>query len=272
LVPLSISFVLGYHLDRKTKNGKNTTIVEALTTMSAGALAAVLASIINAGIINWPQIIPKMIFAVISASLLGGVIGTIIPNRYRGQMKKMARISLGNVNLKKVVQSSLEKFTERANNGDVTISSMIAADIPDLRLDQSKIRLAVDGLLSNALEFTPSEGEVTIKVGLLRQGDIQISIKDNGIGMSSYNLKAITDASPEMLRAAWRQIGEYPNAGLLQIRSIVEKHGGRFKLMSRQWEGTEVTIELPKESACPQQPSASESETLPQGTLEVAAA
>lgn len=272
LIPLSISFVLGYHLDRKTANGKNTTIVEALTTMSTGALAAVLASIINAGIINWPELIPRMIFAVISASLLGGVIGTMIPNRYRGHMIKMARISLGDVDLKKMVQSSLEEFTERADNENVTITSMIAADIPDLRLDPAKIRLAIDGLLSNALEFTPSEGEVVVKAVLLSQGDIQISIKDNGIGMSRHKVKAVTDASPEMLQAAWSQIGEHPNAGLLQIRSIVERHGGKFKLTSRHWEGTEAIIELPKESAGPQQPSASEPEALPQGALEAAAA
>jgi hypothetical protein len=271
LVPFGIAFILGYHLDRKTALGKRTIILEALTTMAAGSLAAVLASFINARIIDRPEMIPRMIFAVISASLLGGVIGTLVPNRYRGHTAKTARIIQNEVDLKKLIHSCLEKFIERARNENVTITSRFASDLPLLKLDQPKIGLAIDGLLSNALEFTPSEGEVTINVGILGRGDIQLTIKDNGIGMSDYKVKAITDVPSETISADWKQIGEYTNADLLQVRSIVERHGGRFQLASRQWEGTEVTIEFPKELACVRS-SAAEKKPMLQGALGTAAA
>ena len=215
--------------------------------------------------------LPRMIFAVISASLLGGMIGTLIPNRYRDRTAKSAKITRNEVDLKELVRDCLEKFADRAGNENIRITSRIAADIPLLKLDRAKVCLALGGLLSNALEFTPSEGDVTIEAGVLGQGDIRITIKDNGIGMSNYKVKTITDVPSETLHAAWQHIGEYQNANLLQVRSIVEKHGGKFQLASRQWEGTEATIELPKELACPR-PSDSEPETLPQGELGTAAA
>jgi signal transduction histidine kinase len=271
LVPLSISFILGYHLDRKSAHGKSTIILEALTTMAAGSLAAALASFINSRIIDRPEMLPRMIFAVISASLLGGIIGTLIPNRYRDRTVKSAKITRNEVDLKELVRDCLEKFADRAGNENIRITSRIAADIPLLKLDRAKISLALGGLLSNALEFTPSEGDVTIEAGVLGQGDIRVTIKDNGIGMSSYKVKTITDVPSETLHAAWQHTGEYQNANLLQVRSIVEKHGGKFQLASRQWEGTEATIELPKELACPR-PSASEPEALLQGEFGTAAA
>jgi two-component system sensor histidine kinase VicK len=226
-----------------------------LTTMSAAVLAAVLASVINAGIIKWPELVPRMVFSVTAAALLGGMIGAVIPKRYRGQITKRVKIALAEVDLKEVVQSCLDKFSERARKENVTIASTVAAEMPVLRLDLTKIRLAINGLLSNALEFTPAEGKIDIRVGLHSQGGIQLSVKDTGIGMPGYKVQAISNAPPEILHAAWKQVGEYENADLLQIRSIVEKHGGKFELKSHQWEGTEITVELPKELVCSKIPT-----------------
>ena len=275
LVPLGISLALGYHLDRKISDKRSHIVAETLTTAAAGALAAVLATAINAGNITgsifWSELAPKKIFGIIAASLLGGMIGMIVPKRYRGHMTKMAKISLAEVDLKEVVQSSLKKFSERAGNENITIDCAIADDIPLLRLDRAMIRLAIDGLLSNALEFTPSAGVVIVHTGMRSQGGIQFSIKDNGIGMSQGKVKAVMGAQPEMLHAAWQQVGEFPNASLLQVRTIVERHGGVFKLISRQWEGTEALVELPQALVCVQ-PEAFAPETVPEEVLEAEAA
>jgi hypothetical protein len=275
LVPLGISLALGYHLDRNTSDERNPIVTEALTTAAAGALAAVLATIINAGniagTILWSELVPQKIFGIIAASLLGGMIGTIVPKRYRRHATGAAKINLTDVDLKEVTQISLKKFTERAGNENITIDAKIADDIPLLRLDRAKIELAIDGLLSNALEFTPSGGVVIIHAGMHGQGGIRFSVRDNGIGMSPDKVKAVTGAQPELLHAAWQQIGEYPHANLLQVRAIVERHGGNFKLISRQWEGTEAVVELPPTLVCGQ-PEAAAPETIFEDVLEAEAA
>ena len=275
LVPLGISLALGYHLDRNVTDGKSPIVTEALTIAAAGALAAVLATIINAGNITgsilWSELVPKKIFGIIAASLLGGMIGTIVPKRCRRHAIRMAKINLAGVDLKEVIRASLNKFAERAGNENITVNSRIDDDIPLMRLDRAKIERVVDGLLSNALEFTPSAGVVILHAGMLSQGGVRFSFKDNGIGMSPDKVKAVTGAQPEILFAAWQQIGEYPHANLLQVRAIVERHGGNFKLISRQWEGTEALVELPQTLVC-DQPEASAPETTFEEVLEAEAA
>jgi hypothetical protein len=250
LVPLSIAFTLGYHLDRKTIKGTHTTIVETLTTMSAAVLAAVLASAINAGIIKWDELLPRMIFSVMSSALLGGMIGAVIPKRCRGHITKRTKVTLAEVDLKELVNRCMEKFSERAKKENVTLSSSVASNLPVLRIDADKIMRAINGLLSNALEFTPADGKIDVRVGLQSQGGVQLSVKDNGIGMSNHIVKSITDTPPELVHAAWKHVGEFENANLIQIWSIFEKHGGSFELKSRQWEGSEIIVDLPKERVC----------------------
>jgi hypothetical protein len=249
LLPLSIAFILGYHLDRKTADGKRTIVIEALTTMLAAMLAAVLALVINAGIIHWSELLPRMYFSLTSAALLGSIIGAVIPNRIRGQINRGTKVVLEEVNLNASIQSCMDKFADRAKKDNVKITAVVADNLPVLIADPGKIKLVINGLISNALEFTPGEGRITISASVDSQGGIRLSVKDDGIGMSSHKMRTVVDAPPEKIHAAWEQVGDSEDADLIQIHSIVEKHGGKFKLNSRQWEGTEATVEFPHEPA-----------------------
>jgi hypothetical protein len=54
-------------------------------------------------------------------------------------------------------------------------------------------------------------------------------------------------------------------------RAILERHGGNFKLISRQWESTEAVVELPPTLVCGQS-EAAEPETIFEDVLEAEAA
>lgn len=247
LVPLSIAFVLGYHLDRKRAAGRQTRIIEALSTALVAMLAAVLALMINAKIIKWAELIPKMYFILTCALLIGSIIGAVVPHRYRGRIRKSISMVTGKVDLKETIVNCIYALAERAEKGNVRITALVGNHIPLLKIDSVKIKQAINGLLSNALEFTPAKGWIQVAAGLDKDGGITISVKDNGIGMSSDKIKAIVDAPPEQVHGAWELVDEYHNADLIQIRSIIERHGGRLNLESRQWEGTEISVVLPKE-------------------------
>lgn len=256
LVPLTVAFILGYHLDRENKPGKRTRITESISTALLSVLAAVLALVINTGIVNWAELVPKMYFSLTSALLLGSIIGAVVPHRYRGRVRGRIGVVASEVNLKETIVNCINSFAERAQKGNVKITAMVDDHIPVLKVDPEKIKQAINGLLSNALEFTPAKGEIHVAVGLLDDGCIKLSVRDNGIGMSRYKIKTIVDAPPEKVHSAWEEVEEHLDADLIQVRSIAEKHGGRFNLNSRQWEGTEVVVELPKELTSISRPEA----------------
>jgi hypothetical protein len=250
LVPLSVALVLGYHLDRETTKGKHTVAIEALTTALSAVLGALLALAINAENIQRSDLKPIMYFSLSAAALLGCTIGAVIPQRCRKKVKNRMNVSVAEVNLKAIIQNCVNNFIERADKGNVKITATVAENIPVVNVDPVKIKHAINGLISNALEFTPEEGTISISAGRLGRGGITFSVKDNGIGMSSHKIKTIVDAPPGKLHSAWEQVGECPNADLIQVRSIAEKHGGKFILNSQQWVGTEVIVEFPQERIC----------------------
>ena len=52
--------------------------------------------------------------------------------------------------------------------------------------DKKRIQQVLMNLLANALKFTPSKGQITIRVGLMDQ-KIEIQVEDSGIGISQLD-------------------------------------------------------------------------------------
>lgn len=247
LVPMSISLTLSFHLDRKLRNGRRNHIlfIEPLTTALFPMLASVAALIINMGVVDMRELVGKMYFSLCSALLLGSVIGAIVPYRCRRQAETRTKVRTTQVDLRAVIVSCMANYAERAGREHVTIETRVSEEIPILTADPAMITHAINGLLSNALEFTPIEGHIAVAAERNNTGDLTLSFKDNGIGMSRHKIDNILDAAPGSLRSAWEQIDDNFYADLLQVRAIAEVHGGKMSIKSKQWEGTEVTITLP---------------------------
>jgi signal transduction histidine kinase len=133
-------------------------------------------------------------------------------------------------------------------NEKIQIVKNVDAGITKLSLDPNRIEQAITSLISNAIEFTPQGGQVTVSAKIAGQSAIHLSVSDSGIGMSDKQVGAVVNASKERLVAAWHDGEDRQQADLYQIRSIAEEHGGKFNLKSTQLEGTEVIIELPDKS------------------------
>jgi two-component system, sporulation sensor kinase E len=92
-------------------------------------------------------------------------------------------------------------------------------------------------VLKNALEATPSWGTISVS---LQQGDnaVQIIIKDDGHGISDNIL-------PLIGQPFYTTKEGNPGLGLLICYQIVEYHGGKMNIESKEGSGTTVSIEFP---------------------------
>ncbi len=130
--------------------------------------------------------------------------------------------------------------------------------------DPVRLVQALNKVLVNALKYTPDGGEVCIQAVLSRQneqtedinGYIDITIRDNGIGIAKGNLKSIFDkfvvTNDVSLHSSSKTNfkGGGPGLGLPIAKGIVEAHGGRIWAESpgfneNTFPGSAFHIELP---------------------------
>jgi signal transduction histidine kinase len=110
-------------------------------------------------------------------------------------------------------------------------------------LDAHQVRQVFLNLLRNAIEATPSGGEIMIRL-LLEDRFIIFKITDTGCGIPAEHIGKVFDL---FFTTKPRGTG----LGLGICKKIVEDHGGGISLVSRQWDwleerkGTTVTVKLP---------------------------
>lgn len=111
------------------------------------------------------------------------------------------------------------------------------------RGDISLIKQAARILIENASKYTPEGGEIMLK-SLTAEGHPAFSVQDSGIGISESDIPHIFDRFYRADDSRSKQTGG-SGLGLAIAKWIVERHGGRFEVISRKDIGTRITVILP---------------------------
>jgi signal transduction histidine kinase len=113
-----------------------------------------------------------------------------------------------------------------------------------LRCDERGIRQVLINLISNAVKFTPDDGEVKVLLSWRPHGAVVIEVADNGIGMTPHEVSRAFDP---FFRGggAYRRRIEGAGLGLSIARGLLELHGGTLTLASTDGGGTTARMELP---------------------------
>lgn len=120
--------------------------------------------------------------------------------------------------------------------------NLIGEAIP-IFADQDKISQVMINLLSNALKFTPSGGVVEVEVSQ-RISEVEITVKDNGLGISPEDQPFMFERFYRVDKSRSRLTGG-SGIGLAIVKSLVEAHQGTVTVKSKVGIGTEFIIILP---------------------------
>jgi two-component system cell cycle sensor histidine kinase PleC len=115
--------------------------------------------------------------------------------------------------------------------------------IPDILADKRAVKQTVLNILANAIKFTPAGGTVAIS-GACHSEFVSLIIEDDGIGIAKEDLPRI---GQPFLQFENMHSKKYNGSGLgLAIcKSLVELHGGEFKIDSNLGQGTRVEVTWP---------------------------
>jgi len=160
-------------------------------------------------------------------------------------------------NINQLCHSSIMFVRQQAMQKQIQLEMQISQPIPDLEIDERRIRQVLINLLNNAVKFTPEGGRINLEVTLENVIDrddtsistqwVRFSIIDTGIGIEAEGLKSLFQPFIQIDSALNRKY-EGTGLGLALVKRIVELHGGYVSATSEIGVGSRFTIELP----CPE--------------------
>ncbi len=113
-----------------------------------------------------------------------------------------------------------------------------------LRADPNRLEQAVLVLVDNAIKYGPPGGTVTLRSDVTPQGELRITVEDEGPGIPKEDLPRVFERFYRVDKARSRRMGG-AGLGLPIAKTIVEAHGGHIAAESRTGRGTRMSIHLP---------------------------
>lgn len=174
-------------------------------------------------------------------------------------------LDLSSSSVATLCQSSLAFVKQQAAKKRIRLEPLLPANLPNLIVDERRIRQVLINLLTNAVKFTPEGGSIRIQVSCLSRPEsrgndlppqnwLRIAISDTGIGIEPEHLNKLFQPFVQIDSALNRKFAG-TGLGLSLVKRITELHNGRVGVTSKVGTGSCFTIDLPY---CGQMPVNSE--------------
>ena len=143
----------------------------------------------------------------------------------------------------KLIQECVDRANVLAEEKEISIIVMIEPDLPQIPINYDSITRVVMNLLTNAIKYSPNGKKVKVKVEKVKEY-LEISVEDEGIGISEENQKKVFDRFFRVENKTHTVKG--PGLGLHLVKVAVEKHHhGKVYVKSKLNEGSTFGIMLP---------------------------
>ncbi len=152
------------------------------------------------------------------------------------------RAAWRHIALDEILEDLVDLYSDRAGEANISLKSQL---IPNLEVyaDASQLFRLFTNLLSNALQYTPSGGTVTVSLQRSRTHAL-IRIEDTGIGIASDQLPYIFDRFWRADQArSQHQAGS--GLGLAIAKTIAQSHGGDITVHSQLGQGSCFQVKIP---------------------------
>jgi signal transduction histidine kinase len=165
-------------------------------------------------------------------------------------------LDLTATSIQMLCQSSLVFIKQQAFQKSIQLIEKIPQDLPDLMVDERRIRQVLINLLNNAVKFTPEGGSITLDISRITSEQmpttfakttmayLQVAVIDTGIGIAAENISKLFQPFMQIDSSLNRKY-EGTGLGLALVKRIVELHRGRVWLASEIGVGSSFMFALP---------------------------
>ncbi len=146
------------------------------------------------------------------------------------------------VNINDINNHVMLVLIQNAKNKNITITNKINGNFTAFA-DEMMLRTILRNLISNAIKFTPKNGKIIVSAKT-KENEVEISIKDNGIGISENDIKKLfrIDIHHTTIGTS-NESGT--GVGLILCKELVNKNGGKIWVESEFGKGSNFIFTLP---------------------------
>lgn len=157
----------------------------------------------------------------------------------RGEMK----LKLADIDINEIIEAAMQKINLQVKELNGQVKSVLNASPSSLNGDRVHITNVIYNLLENAVKYSKGSPEIKISTENTNNG-IQISVEDNGIGMSKEQQQRIFDKFYRVPTGNLHDVKGF-GLGLSYVKKIIDAHEGAVFVKSEIGKGSKFTIELP---------------------------
>lgn len=161
-------------------------------------------------------------------------------SRYDNNKNNLEKVD---INLGDLTKKCLEKLNVEIEKKNHKIECFVTAEVPLVQADKFGLERVILNILTNAIKYTPQNGNIKIYVGFV-YNDAYIKVIDNGIGIPEKDLPRVFERFYRVEKARAREMGG-TGLGLSIAKEIIEQNNGSINIKSIQGKGTEVVLRIP---------------------------
>ncbi len=157
------------------------------------------------------------------------------------------------IELQEIVDEAVEEMELTAQDHEITLTIDDVSTIPTLYADPIRLQQVLRNLLSNAIHFTPSGGQVRVTAQVVEnhyegissehQQVLLLRVSDTGVGIAPELQQRVFERFFQIANANMGRKGQ--GLGLAIVKMIIELHGGRVTVESEFGKGSVFTCILP---------------------------
>ena len=154
------------------------------------------------------------------------------------------------VDLVDVVAQAVDRCRPTCDGRGVAVRVSTSVESAAVPGDEGQLVSAVANLIENAAKYSESGDPVELEITSAAPESVAVVVRDQGVGIPSWELDRIFERFYRVDRARDRDTGG-TGLGLAIVRNVATNHGGSITVESREGEGSVFTLELPRRRSTP---------------------
>jgi signal transduction histidine kinase len=147
------------------------------------------------------------------------------------------------IKINEFIKDTLRPFELRVSNVSGDLRTALSEKDPVVEIDPLYFSVVLNNLIDNAIKYSGSAPPDIVVNSFVNDGEVSISVRDHGIGMTRDEQKHIFEKFYRVTRGVIHDVKGF-GLGLSYVKLIVQAHGGSVQVESSEGGGSTFTVKM----------------------------